>query len=421
MAELDVSNLMTVAQAIAAIDAAPVNPRIARLALSAAVGRRLAKDLVADRDYPPFHKSLMDGYAVRAADVVRTPAELKVIERLPAGRVAALPVGAGEAIAIMTGAPMPEGAEGVVPVEDVDECGEIVRIRRADGIARNVAFKGRDCAAGKVVLPAGTVLGPAQVAVAATVGAREVDVFDLPHVAVLGTGDELSAPDIEPLAYQIRNSNNPMTAALLDRLGCRVTDLGTAPDDIDAIRARIEEGLRHDALFVSGGMSMGAYDYVPRILKDLGVELKVTKLKIKPGKPFLFGIKSRGEGEGNGYVFGLPGNPVSGFVCTVRLAARLIDRLGGGPVQERWQNGRLIVGLPANGPREFYMPAVRTVGHARVSAQAVLPAIRALEWKGSADVFTLAAANCLLVRAAGEPPLPEGTLVRVLETLGPAQ
>jgi molybdopterin molybdotransferase len=331
----------------------------------------------------------------------------------------------GESIAIMTGAPMPEGAEGVVPVEDVDELGEVVRILRADGIARNVAFKGRDCAAGKVVLPKGTVLGPAQVAVAATVGARSVEVFDQPRVAVLGTGDELSDPDHQPLAHQIRNSNNPMTAALLKRLGCRVTDLGTAPDDVGVIKARIEEGFRHDALFVSGGMSMGEHDYVPKILQEVGVQFKVTKLRIKPGKPFVFGVKGatpKGEGEAPAdpasrprYVFGLPGNPVSGFVCTVRLASRLIDRMGGGPVNERWLTGRLLVGLPANGPREFYIPTVRTVQPARISAQAVLPTIRPLEWKGSADVFTLASANSLLVRAANEPPLPDGTLVRVLD------
>jgi molybdopterin molybdotransferase len=165
-------------------------------------------------------------------------------------------------------------------------------------------------------------------------------------------------------------------------------------------------------------MSMGEHDYVPKLLQEVGVEFRVTKLRIKPGKPFVFGAKAQAPGDAASrprYVFGLPGNPVSGFVCTVRLASRLIDRMGGGPVNERWLTGRLQVGLPANGPREFYIPTVRTVQPARISAQAVLPTIRPLEWKGSADVFTLASANSLLVRAANEPPLPDGTLVRVLD------
>jgi molybdopterin molybdotransferase len=202
--------------------------------------------------------------------------------------------------------------------------------------------------------------------------------------------------------------------------------MGTAPDNPDFIRARILEALTgdYDALFVTGGMSMGEHDYVPKILQEVGVEFRVTKLRIKPGKPFVFGVKGFASREGEApaepssrprYVFGLPGNPVSGFVCTVRLASRLLDRMGGGPVNERWLTGRLMVGLPANGPREFYIPTVRTVQPARISAQAVLPAIRPLDWKGSADVFTLASANSLLVRAANEPPLPDGTLVRVLD------
>jgi molybdopterin molybdotransferase len=438
MGELDVSQLMTVAQAMAAIDAAPVAPRVTRLSLTNATGRRLAREVVADRDFPPFAKSTMDGFAVRGADVAKTPAELQVVGRIAAGRAMEGTLEAGQAAAIMTGAPLPAGADGVVPVEETEERDGTVRVLKAAGIARFVAQRGSDCAKGKLVLPKGTVLGPAQIAVAASVGAAEVEVFEQPRVAVLGTGDELVPFDAEPGPAQIRNCNNPMLVALLSRLGCTVHDMGTAPDNPDFIRARLLEALNgdYDALFVTGGMSMGEHDYVPRLLQEVGVEFRVTKLRIKPGKPFVFGVKGSGFGvQGSGreavppsspnseprtlnpprYVFGLPGNPVSGFVCTVRLASRLIDRMGGGPVNERWLTGRLQVGLPANGPREFYIPTVRTVQPARISAQAVLPTIRPLEWKGSADVFTLALANSLLVRAANEPPLPDGTLVRVLD------
>jgi len=442
MGELDVSQLMTVAQAMAAIDAAPVAPRVTRLSLTQATGRRLARDVVADRDFPPFAKSTMDGFAVRAADVAKTPAELQVVGRIAAGRAMDGTLEPGQAAAIMTGAPLPAGADGVVPVEETEEREGIVRVLKANGVTRFVAQKGSDCPKGKLVLPKGTVLGPAQVAVAASVGAADLEVFELPRVAVLGTGDELVPFDAEPGPAQIRNCNNPMLVALLTRLGCTVHDMGTAPDNPDFIRARVLEAMTgdYDALFVTGGMSMGEHDYVPKILQEVGVEFRVTKLRIKPGKPFVFGVK-KGSGlgvQGSGgeaaapsslnpeprtlnpplnpfYVFGLPGNPVSGFVCTVRLASRLLDRMGGGPVNERWLTGRLMVGLPANGPREFYIPTVRTVQPARISAQAVLPAIRPLDWKGSADVFTLASANSLLVRAANEPPLPDGTLVRVLD------
>jgi molybdopterin molybdotransferase len=420
MGELDVSQLMTVSQAMAAIDAAPVAPRAVRLPLPEAAGLRLARDVVADRDFPPFPKSTMDGFAVRGADVARLPAELRVAGRIPAGRMPEANLEPGEAMAVMTGAPVPPGADGVVPVEDTQENSDgRVKILKAAGIARHVAPRGSDCAKGKLVLPKGTVLGPAQIAVAASVGAAEVEVFAAPRVAVLGTGDELVPYNADPAGAQIRNCNNPMLVALLKRFGCHVTDIGTARDDPDFIRARILEALTgdYDALFVTGGMSMGEHDHVPRLLQELGVDLRVTKLRIKPGKPFVFGVKRRegGDAERPSFVFGLPGNPVSAYVCTIRLALRLLDRIGGGPVVERWLTGRLVVGLPANGPREFYMPAVRTVQPARISAQAVLPPIKPLEWKGSADVFTLAAANCMLVRAANEPPLPDGTLVRVLE------
>jgi molybdopterin molybdotransferase len=185
-------------------------------------------------------------------------------------------------------------------------------------------------------------------------------------------------------------------------MGCEIADLGIVVDQKERIRAAIEEGLRHDVLFISGGMSMGAYDYVPQLLKEMKLDLRITKLRIKPGKPFVF---ATGEGS---YVFGLPGNPVSGFVCTVRLASRLIERLAGGAPRERWVNARLSAALPANGPREFYQPAT-------LDYTADGPVTTPLGWKGSADLFTLARADGLLVRGEDEPARRAGEVVRVLE------
>lgn len=413
MGEPDVSNLLSVLQAIRIIDQAPVKPRVIRVPLAAADGLRLAADLTSDRDYPPFHKSQMDGFAVRPNDVSNTPVDLKVVGEIPAGKLPDREVGPGETMAIMTGAPLPAGATGVVPVEDVERIDpDTVRILHGDAPARFVAPIGSDCPAGQVVLRAGMIIGPAQIAVAATIGAAELDVFAAPRVAVLATGDELVGLDQHPGPSQIRNSNNPMLVSILRRLGCEVIDLGTVRDNPDLIRDALRRGLEHDALFVTGGMSMGEYDYVPRILKELGCDLKVTKLRIKPGKPFVFAMTADPAPR---FVFGLPGNPVSAFVCTIRLASRLLARMGGGKVEERWLTGRLDSGMPANGPREFYHPAVRAVAPGRDSSHAEFANITPLKWKGSADLFTLARANVLLVRPENDPTIPKGTIIRVLE------
>jgi molybdopterin molybdotransferase len=253
-----------------------------------------------------------------------------------------------------------------------------------------------------------------------------VKAFAKPRVAVLATGDELVPIDATPGPAQIRNSNSVMLVSLLKRLGCDVTDLGVVRDTPDAVRDALESGMRFDVLFVTGGMSMGAHDYVPRTLLDLGVDLRITKLRIKPGKPFVFGIAEEKKGtqvfspEGEKgtqvfsspeprilnpcFVFGLPGNPVSGFVCTVRLAARLLARLRGTEPEPRWTTAPLLSPLAQNGPREFYQPVVLTKG-----------GCEPLEWKGSADVYTLAAANGLLVRAENEPSRAAGDVVRVME------
>ena len=408
MSEPDVSQLLTVQQAIEIIDAAPVAPRVIRLPLNDALGHFLAEDLSADRDYPPFDKSLMDGYAVRSGDVTATPAALRVIGEIPAGQIGARPVAPGEAYAIMTGAPIPPGADGIVPVEDTRRDGDAVQILRASGPQRFIARRGADVPGGQIILTRGTRLEAAQLAAAATVGADHLNVYAPPKAALLATGDEIVAVDAVPGPAQIRNSNSPMLLALLARMGCQTLDLRHAADRPEALGAKLRHGLDiADVLFVTGGMSMGAYDYVPKLLVEMGVQLRITKLRIKPGKPFIFGVA-----EGGKFVFGLPGNPISSFVCTVRLASRLMTRLAGGAVRERWVSAaRLSQPLPANGPREFYQP-VRLEWDDRQTAAVAHP----LEWKGSADLFTLARAGGLLVRAENEVPQPAGATVKVLET-----
>ena len=406
MQEPDVSELLTVERAVAIIDAVTVLPRAARVRLDEAQGLVVAQDVVADRDYPPFDKSLMDGYAVRAADVPAGGATLECVGEIAAGAQAREALRAGHTVKIMTGAPLPTGADAVVPVEmsrPVDDS----RVR-LDGAAvpwKFIARRGSDCPAGQIVLTRGQKIDAAQLAVAASVGAAAVDVFARPRVAVMTTGNEIVPFDQPPGPSQIRNCNSIMLVGLLRRLGCEARDLGVVRDDPQVIRDAIGRALEsHDVLFVTGGMSMGDYDYVPRVLRELGADLKITKLRIKPGKPFVFATIGAGK-----FVFGLPGNPVSGFACTLRLGSRLLRRLSGGEPRDNWSEATLDAPLPANGPREFYQPAQR------VAAEHGPPRVRGLEWKSSGDVFTLARADCLIVRPENDPARPMGSVVGVLE------
>ncbi|HEV8378468.1 MAG TPA: gephyrin-like molybdotransferase Glp [Tepidisphaeraceae bacterium] len=423
MSEPGVSDLLTVAQAIAIIDATPVTPRLVEVPLQEAQGLRLAEDLRADRNYPPFDKSLMDGFAVRCADLGKGGAELKVVGEVAAGQTPKHIVGAGEAVAIMTGAPIPGGADCVVPVEETSRNGDSVRISGTSKAGKYIARSGSDAPAGQLVVKAGTVLEAAGLAAAASVGAARVKVFAAPRVAIFATGDEIVPFDSTPQAAEIRNSNNIMMGALLRRMVCRVVDLGIIPDKPELIRQALLKALTLDAAVISGGMSMGRYDYVPAILKELGAELKISKLRIKPGKPFIFSSVDRtmvatkkmqgdpnivGPTDGVCQVFGLPGNPVSGFVCLLRLASRLFAKMNGGAPVEKWLNGKLAAPLEANGPREFYQPVLL-----ERAANELL--VRPMPWKGSADLFTLAAAHGLMVRAENESALAEGTQVKVME------
>jgi len=396
-AEENLDDLMTVDQAIALIDALPVTPRTARLPLMEAVGLRLAEDIFADRDYPQFDKSLMDGYAVRSADVSSAAVELEVIGESAAGQMPDRTVGPGQAMAIMTGAPVPAGADAVVAIEktgskEFAKARERVRILAEVKAGQSVACRGSDVKAGTKVLSADDRLNPQSVAVAACVGATAVLVHDRAHCAVFATGNELVAADQSPQIHQLRNSNNPMLVAVLKR-HAQVRDLGIAVDDPAEIAARLQDALNDDIVFITGGMSMGQYDYVPRILREMGGELLITKLRIKPGKPFMLAKLPGGK-----YVVGLPGNPVSAFVCTVRLVLRLVSRMNGVRYADGIFQVLLAEPLPANGPREFYLPA-STDGF-----DYVFP----LKPNGSADIFTLAKTNALIIRSANAPAIERG-------------
>lgn len=424
MSDPDVSHLMTVAEAAAAIDAVPVTPHTMRtlhVPLAAAVGHRLAQDVATDRDYPPFDKSLMDGFAARVGEPAGA---FDLLGEIPAGgEWSGPPLRGRQAVAIMTGAPLPpgDGEVGIVPVEHAQRQGNAVHLDLAPQPDKWIARRGSDRPEATIVLPKGTRLAPQHTAVLASVGVARVPVFKQPTCALLATGDEIVGVGDAPSTTQARDANTPMLAALLARLGCDVSMLGRISDDAGETRDRIATALtKFDCVFVTGGMSMGEHDHVWRTLAEL-TKVKVAKLKMRPGKPFVFGDASThslwsgrtAEGErASGvdyhphFAFGLPGNPVSAFVCTLVLANRLLTRLGGGDVAEcdrRFLEMPLAEALPANGPRQFYQPARLENGH-------VIP----LQWRGSADVFTLAEADVLIERPVDDPPREAGASVRVL-------
>ena len=323
-------------------------------------GLALAEDVVAPHDVPPFANSAMDGFAVLATDVARTPVDLEIIEDVAAGNVAAKAVTAGSAVRIMTGAPMPAGADTVVPVEDSETDGSTVRLLAGRPSGANVRAAGGDLRAGDLVMEAGTRIDATKLAVLASLGISPT-VRRRPVVAIFSTGDELRSPqtrDLEPGA--IRDSNRPLIHQLLLELGCDVQDLGIVPDDAQALRGTLEHGFPEADLIVSsGGVSMGDRDLVRQVIGDIG-SVDLWKVAVKPGKPFAFG---RVAGRP---FFGLPGNPVSVFVSfeqfvrpaiLTMLGARLVfrvrtqgqamERLDGDPVRVTF--ARVAVGSEDGG------------------------------------------------------------------------
>ena len=295
--------------------------------LARALGRTLAREVKAREDIPPFTKATMDGYAVRAEDT--RPAagtaevRLEVLADLPAGQVPRRAVGPGQAVRIMTGAPLPAGAEAVVMVEDTSAEERSVVVRRAVRAGDNIGLAGEDLKKGETAVEAGAVVGPAEIGMLAAAGLARVLVVRRPKLAVISTGDEIVEPGLPKRRGQIRNSNGPALTALAARAGAEALYLGIARDKKASLTARLAKARGADVLVLSGGVSVGDYDLVKSELEASGVRPVFWGVRIKPGKPVFFGVRGRQ------LVFGLPGNPTSSMVTFHLFVRPAIDRLLG--------------------------------------------------------------------------------------------
>ncbi len=362
-------------------------------AFAAALGRVLAADVVARLTQPPFAASAMDGYAIRWADL---PGPWRVTGESAAGRRFAGHVGAGDAVRILTGAPLPAGSDTVVVQEDTRRDGDTLLLA-GEGPPREGAHirpAGLDFAAGAVVAPAGARVTPARIGVAAAAGHATLRVHRRPRVALLATGDELVPPGATPGPDAIVSSNGVMLAALLGR-HAEVIDGGIVADTRAALTAAIRAHADVDLLVTIGGASVGDHDLVMPVLRELGAEIDFWKIALRPGKPMLSGRL------GATRIVGVPGNPVSAFVCATLFIVPLLRRLGGdsAPLPVPFM-ARAAVDLPANGGRRDYL-------RARLEDGGVTPAAR----QDSAMLHVLADSNVLVVREANAPVTTAGTLV----------
>lgn len=378
-----------------------------RAPLAELLGLRLAESVASTVDSPPFDKSMVDGYAIDVRDVTAT---LRELELVTAGNVPTQSVTPGHTIRVMTGAPIPEGADAVAKWEDCQLLaeGEIRNPARGVKSGSCVIRRGSSFSAGQVVLEAGKRLGPLDVALLAEIGQAEVRVIARPSVAVLPTGDELVAPH-EPLGPgQIRNSNGPMLLAAVAAADCTPIDLGVGCDDPDDLRTRINQGLASDVLLVSGGVSAGVKDLVPGIIAELGVEEQFHQVRIKPGKPLYFGVR-HAEGRRT-LVFGLPGNPVSTFVSFQLFVLPALRALAGAPFEPiATHHAKLAMPFEHHGKRPTYHPCRQSAP----DAAGVLH-VEPLNWRGSSDLATLTRATHLAAFPAGDYQLVPGDAVEVI-------
>ena len=382
--------------------------------LLTAAGRVLAEPVVADRDLPPFPRSTRDGYAVRSTDLAQLPTTLDVIGEIKAGTsLDKIPpnIGTGQTVSIMTGAPVPAGADAVVMVEYGSQHGHQVEITRSVARGENIVARGAEAREGAPLLDRGLRLNEAAIALAASVGRSRLQVYKPPRVAVLTTGDEIVEVVATPGPTQIRNSNSYSLATQVRQAGGEPVLLPVAPDELRALRRLIEEGLNSDLLLLTGGVSMGRYDLVEQALSEMQAEFFFTGAKIQPGRPVVFGKCGAGATAGEKpatYFFGLPGNPVSTMVTFELFARSMLEALAGqSPCQRRFLHARLKKEIDIKTGLKRFLPAI-------LSGEFEHSEVELVAWQGSGDVAATARANCYIVIPSDRACIPAGEWVAVM-------
>ncbi len=376
------------------VRAARALPAVEQVSLDDAAGRVLAEDVRADRDYPPLARSIRDGFAVRAAE---TPGRLHVIGEVRAGEAAQRELRACEAVEIMTGAPVPAGADAIIMVEHARRDGEWIETPAAEP-AQFINLRGAEAHAGDALLLPGTRIGYAEIALLASTGKTHVPVYSRPRVAVLSTGDEIVDVNAVPEPHQVRNSNAHSLAAQVRRGGGIPEVLPVARDVETSTRPLVERGLASDLLLLSGGVSAGKYDIVERVLSELGAEFYFDRVLIQPGQPLVFG-RARGT-----FFFGLPGNPASTMVTFEVFARAALELLAGQaepllPITL----ARLAADFRHKPGLTRFLPALLRDGE-----------LTPVPWRGSSDIPAIARANAFLVADAGRESWTAGDLIGVL-------
>ena len=394
---------------------------IEHVSLGRAAGRVLARPLRADSDQPPFARSTRDGYACRSADAsMHEPLVLTGATR--AGAAPSGPVARNAAWEIMTGAPVPRGADAVVMLEHVEVVDGRVRLLPPRTVAsgENIVAKGAQARKGDELLPVGTHIGAAQIALAAACGCPKLEVFRRPRVAILATGDELVPVGKSPAPGQIRNSNAPMLAAMVEACGGQPSVLPIVRDTDKALDAAIAKTAGADLLLFTGGVSAGKFDLVEPALLRIGARFQFTSVRIQPGKPTVFGeiprrAKSIRSGSkllqdqnGAKHCFGLPGNPVSSAVTFLLFAAPVLRALAGArDTHPRFALAELAADVKAKPGLTRFLPATCTFSGSKPEAVLV-------NWQGSGDIAAMARANCFLVVPEDADRLEAGSIVRIL-------